>query len=182
MTVTIKGDDLVRSVADAFQFISYYHPADYIRPLAAAYQRGENPAAKDAIRQILINSRMAALGRRPICQDTGTACVFLKVGMDVRIDADRDVEALVNAGVAEAYNNVENPLRASIVRDPLFTRVNTRDNAPAVVFVELVRGDTIEVACAAKGGGSENKARFKAMEPSDSVVDWVLETLPTLGA
>ena len=182
MTVTIKGEDLVRSVADAFQFISYYHPVDYIRPLAAAYEREENPAAKDAIRQILVNSRMAALGRRPICQDTGTACVFLKVGMDVRIDSDRGLEELVNAGVAQAYNDVVNPLRASIVRDPLFTRMNTRDNAPAVVSVELVRGNTIEVACAAKGGGSENKARFKAMEPSDSVVDWVLETLPTLGA
>ncbi|MBV9654328.1 MAG: fumarate hydratase [Acetobacteraceae bacterium] len=182
MPTTIRGDDIVRSVADAFQFISYYHPADYIRPLAQAYEREENPAAKDAIRQILVNSRMAALGRRPICQDTGTACVFLKIGMDVRIDADRDLESLVNEGVARAYTNMDNPLRASMVRDPLFARINTRDNAPAVLHVDLVRGNTIEAVCAAKGGGSENKARFKSMEPSESVVDWVLETLPKLGA
>ena len=182
MPTTIKGDDIVRSVADAFQFISYYHPADYIRHLSLAYEREENPAARDAIRQILVNSRMAALGRRPICQDTGTACVFVKIGMDVHIDSALDLEALVNAGVAQAYTDSENPLRASIVRDPLFSRRNTKDNAPAVVHVDLVRGNRIEITCAAKGGGSENKARFKAMEPSDSVVDWVLETLPTLGA
>lgn len=182
MASTIKGEDLIRSISDAFQFISYYHPADYIRHLALAYDREESPAAKDAIGQILVNSRMAALGKRPICQDTGTAAVFLKVGMDVRIDADCDLEELVNQGVARAYTDASNPLRASIVRDPLFARVNTKDNAPAIVHVDLVRGSTIEVTVAAKGGGSENKARFKAMEPSDSVVDWVVETLPTLGA
>jgi fumarate hydratase class I len=182
MTTTIKGGDLVRSIADAFQFISYYHPADYIRHLARAFDREESPAAKDAIGQILINSRMAALGRRPICQDTGTAAVFLKVGMEVRIDARCDLEDLVNEGVSRAYTDTSNPLRASIVRDPLFTRVNTRDNAPAIVHVDLVKGSTIEVTVAAKGGGSENKARFKAMEPGDSVTDWVIETLSTLGA
>lgn len=182
MTTTIKGEDLVRSVADAFQFISYYHPADYIRHLAKAYEREENPAAKDAMRQILVNSRMAALGKRPICQDTGTACVFMKVGMDVRIEADGDLADLVNEGVARAYTAQSNPLRASIVFDPLFSRKNTKNNAPAVTYVELVKGNTIEVTCAAKGGGSENKAKFKAMEPSDDVVDWVLEIVPTMGA
>jgi len=182
MTTIVSGDDIVRSIADAFQFISYYHPADYIRHLAKAYDREESPAAKDAISQILINSRMAALGKRPICQDTGTAAVYLKVGMDVRIDSRCGLEELVNQGVHLAYTDASNPLRPSIVRDPLFSRRNTRDNSPASVHVDLVQGSTIEITVAAKGGGSENKARFKAMEPSDSVADWVVETVSTLGA
>jgi fumarate hydratase, class I len=182
MTAVIRGDDLVQSIADAFQFISYYHPADYIRHLAKAYEIEESPAAKDAIAQILVNSRMAALGKRPLCQDTGTAVVFLKVGMGVRFETDRALDDLVNEGVRRAYTDQANPLRASMVWDPLFNRANTRDNAPAILHTELVPGDTVEVTVAAKGGGSENKARFKAMDPSDSVVDWVVETLPTLGA
>src|SRR5215218_1068703 len=182
MTAVIRGDDLVQSIADAFQFISYYHPADYIRHLAKAYEIEESPAAKDAIAQILVNSRMAALGKRPLCQDTGTAVVFLKVGMGVRFETERALEDLVNEGVRRAYTDTSNPLRTSIVWDPLFNRANTRDNAPAILHTELVPGDTVEVTVAAKGGGSENKARFKAMDPSDSVVDWVVETLPTLGA
>ncbi|MFL5516836.1 MAG: fumarate hydratase [Gemmatimonadales bacterium] len=182
MTTVIKERDLVESIADAFQFISYYHPADYIRHLAKAYEIEESPSAKDAIAQILVNSRMSALGKRPLCQDTGTAVVFLKVGMGVRFETDRALEDLVNEGVRRAYTDPSNPLRASIVWDPLFNRVNTRDNAPAILHTELVLGSTVEVTVAAKGGGSENKARFKAMDPSDSVVDWVVETLPTLGA
>ena len=182
MTAVIRGADLVQSIADAFQFISYYHPADYIRHLAKAYEVEESLAAKDAIAQILVNSRMAALGKRPLCQDTGTAVVFLKVGMGVRFETDRALDDLVNEGVRRAYTDQANPLRASIVWDPLFNRANTRDNAPAILHTELVPGDTVEVTVAAKGGGSENKARFKAMDPSDSVVDWVVETLPTLGA
>ena len=182
MTTVVKGSDLIQSIADGFQFISYYHPADYIRHLARAYEIEESPAAKDAIAQILVNSRMSALGKRPLCQDTGTANVFLKVGMNVRFETDRALDDLVNEGVRRAYMHQDNPLRASIIWDPLFNRVNTRDNAPAVIHTELVPGDTVEVTVAAKGGGSENKARFKAMEPSDSVVDWVLETLPGMGA
>lgn len=182
MRTVVRGDDFVQSIADAFQFISYFHPADYVRHLGRAYEIEESPAAKDAIAQILVNSRMAALGKRPLCQDTGTAAVFLKVGMGVRFDTDRALEDLVNEGVRRAYTDAANPLRASIVGDPLFSRINTRDNAPAVVHTELVPGSTVEVTVAAKGGGSENKARFKAMDPSDSVVDWVIETLPTLGA
>ena len=162
---TIRDEDLVQSVADALQFISYYHPADYVRHLAQAYEREESPAAKDAIAQILVNSRMAALGRRPICQDTGTVVAFLKVGMGVRFEADRSLLDLVNEGVRRAYTDDDNPLRASMVADPLFGRVNTRDNAPAIVHVELVPGDTLEVTIAAKGGGSENKARFADPEP-----------------
>ena len=182
MTTVVRGDDLVQSIADAFQFISYYHPADYIQHLARAYEIEESPAAKDAIAQILVNSRMAALGKRPLCQDTGTAVVFLKVGMGVRFETERALDDLVNEGVRRAYTDLSNPLRASMVWDPLFNRANTRDNAPAILHTELVPGDTVEVTVAAKGGGSENKARFKAMDPSDSVVDWVVETLPTLGA
>lgn len=179
---TITEPDLIASVADALQFISYYHPADYIRPLARAYEREESPAAKDAIAQILVNSRMAALGRRPICQDTGTVVAFLKIGMGVRFDTSRSLIDLVNEGVRRAYTHEQNPLRASMVFDPLFRRENTRDNAPAIVHMELVPGDTLEITLAAKGGGSENKARFAVLNPSDSVVDWVLKTVPTLGA
>jgi fumarate hydratase class I len=169
-------------VADALQFISYYHPADYIRHLTSAYEKEESSAAKDAIAQILVNSRMAALGRRPICQDTGMVSAFLKVGMDVRFETQGSVAELINEGVRRAYTDASNPLRASIVFDPLFTRANTRDNSPAVVHTELVSGDKVEMTLAAKGGGSENKARFVTLNPSDSVVNWVVETVVGLGA
>ena len=182
MTTIIKEDDVICSVADALQFISYHHPADYIRHLAKAYEIEESPAAKDAIAQILVNSRMSALGKRPICQDTGMVSAFLKVGMNVRFETARSLADLVNEGVKRAYTHADNPLRASIIFDPLFTRTNTRDNSPAVVYTELVPGNTVEITVCAKGGGSENKARFVTLNPSDSVVDWVLETVPTLGA
>ena len=179
---TVTEEDLVTSVAEALQFISCYHPADYIRHLAQAYAREESPAARDAIAQILVNSRMAALGRRPICQDTGTVVVFVKVGMGARIATDRPLQELIDEGVRRAYGHPDNPLRASMVGHPLFGRANTGDNTPAIVHAELVAGDHVEVAIAAKGGGSENKARFGVLNPSESVVDWVLKTLPTLGA
>jgi fumarate hydratase class I len=180
--VVIQGEDIVQSVADALQFISYYHPADYLRHLKAAYEREASPAAKEAMAQILVNSRMAAMGKRPICQDTGLVVAFAKVGQDVRIASLLSLGDLVNEGVRRAYRDETNPLRASIVSDPLFGRKNTRDNTPAVLHTELVPGKTLEIALAAKGGGSENKARFTVLNPSDSVVDWVLKTLPTLGA
>ena len=179
---TVTEEDLVTSVAEALQFISCYHPADYIRHLAQAYAREESPAARDAIAQILVNSRMAALGRRPICQDTGTVVVFVKVGMGARIATDRPLQELIDEGVRRAYGHPDNPLRASMVGHPLFGRANTGDNTPAIVHAELVAGDHVEVAIAAKGGGSENKARFGVLNPSESVVDWVLKTVPTLGA
>ncbi|MEP9369001.1 fumarate hydratase [Xanthobacter sp. VNH20] len=181
-SVVIAEEDVVASVADALQYISYFHPADYIVHLAQAHAREESPAAKDAIAQILVNSRMAALGHRPICQDTGLVVAFVKVGMDVRFDTERALADLVNEGVRRAYLDADNPLRASMVEDPLFARRNTRDNAPAVVHVELVPGGTVEISLAAKGGGSENKARFATLNPSASVVDWVLKTVPELGA
>ncbi|HET9700340.1 MAG TPA: fumarate hydratase [Burkholderiales bacterium] len=181
MTV-IKQEDLIQSVADAFQFISYYHPADYIRNLHEAYKREESPAAKDAMAQILINSRMAAEGHRPICQDTGIAIAFLRVGMDVRWDAEMSVADMVNEGVRRAYTNPDNPLRASVLSDPDGKRLNTRDNTPAVTHVELVPGNRVEVIVAAKGGGSENKSKFAMLLPNDSVVDWVLSQVPTMGA
>lgn len=182
MTTIIKEDDVISSVADALQFISYYHPADYIRHLTKAYEVEENPAAKDAIAQILVNSRMSALGRRPICQDTGMVSAFVKVGMSVRFETSLSLADLINEGVKRAYTNESNPLRASIVFDPLFSRKNSRDNTPAVVHTELVHGDHLEITLCAKGGGSENKARFVTLNPSDSVVDWVLDTIPKLGA
>lgn len=182
MTTTIREADFIESIADAFQFISYYHPLDFVQAMAEAYENEQNPAAKDAIAQILTNSRMAAEGHRPICQDTGIAVVFLKVGMNVRFDTTKSLQELVDEGVRRAYTNPENPLRASIVRDPAGKRQNTRDNTPAVVHFELVPGDTVEVICAAKGGGSENKAKLAMLNPSDSIVDWVLKTVPTLGA
>jgi fumarate hydratase class I len=178
----IREADLVQSVADALQFISYYHPSDYIEHLARAYEREQSPAAKDAIAQILTNSRMCAEGKRPICQDTGIVNVFLKVGMDLRWEADRSVLEMVNEGVRRAYNHPDNRLRASVVDDPLFARRNTRDNTPAIVHVELVPGDRLDVTVAAKGGGSENKSKFVMLNPSDSIVDWVLKTVPTMGA
>ena len=179
---TIREEDFVTSVADAFQFISYYHPADYIRDLWAAYQREESPAAKDAMAQILINSRMAAEGHRPICQDTGIAIAFIKVGMNVRWDTKKSLEELVNEGVRRAYTDKDNPLRASMLADPDGKRRTTGDNTPAVTHVELVAGDKVEVIVAAKGGGSENKSKFACLLPSDSIVDWVLGLVPTMGA
>ena len=179
---TIRQEDFIQSVADAFQFISYYHPADYIRDLWAAYQREESPAAKDAMAQILINSRMSAEGHRPICQDTGIAIAFIRVGMDVRWDTKMSLEQLVNEGVRRAYTDRDNPLRASMLADPDGKRRTTGDNTPAVTHVELVPGDKVEVIVAAKGGGSENKSKFAMLLPSDSIVDWVLSIVPTMGA
>ena len=179
---TIKQEDFISSVADAFQYISYYHPVDYIKALHEAYLNEASPAAKDAIAQILINSRMAAEGHRPICQDTGIAIAFIKVGMDVRWDTKLSLEQLVNEGVGRAYSDVNNPLRGSILTDPDGKRINTGNNTPAVTHVELVPGDKVEVTVAAKGGGSENKSRFAMLLPSDSVVDWVVQQLPTMGA
>ena len=179
---TIKQDDLIQSVADALQYISYYHPVDYITHLAAAYEREESPAAKDAMAQILINSRMAAEGHRPLCQDTGIVTVFLKVGMNVRWDATMSLEDMVNEGVRRAYNDPDNKLRASVLADPAGKRTNTKDNTPAVINVSIVPGDTVDVIVAAKGGGSEAKSKFAMLNPSDSIVDWVLKTVPTMGA
>ena len=178
----IKRTDLVRSVADALQFISYYHPADYLRALGRAYERERSPAARDAIAQILTNSRMCAEGHRPICQDTGIVNVFLKLGMGVRFDFDSSIEDVVNEGVRQAYLDPDNKLRASVLEDPLFSRKNTGDNTPAVIHVQMVPGDRLEVDVAAKGGGSEAKAKFVMLNPSDSIADWVLKTVPTMGA
>ena len=178
----IKQEDFIQSIADAFQYISYYHPLDYIKALGEAYKREESPAAKDAIAQILTNSRMAAEGHRPICQDTGIAVVFLKVGQNLKWDATMSVQEMVNEGVRRAYLNPDNKLRASVLLDPAGARKNSKDNTPAVVHYEIVEGDELEVICAAKGGGSENKTKFYALNPSDSIVDWVLKTVPTMGA
>ncbi len=183
MTTTIQHDDLVESVAAALQYISYYHPADYIAHLARAYEREQSPAAKDAIAQILTNSRMCAEGRRPICQDTGIVNVFLKIGMDVRFAGfPGSIEDAVNEGVRRAYNHPDNKLRASILNDPIFERKNTKDNTPAVIHMTVVPGNTVDVIVAAKGGGSENKSKFVMMNPNDSIVDWVLKTVPQMGA
>ncbi|MBX9868401.1 MAG: fumarate hydratase [Burkholderiaceae bacterium] len=179
----IKRDDLIESIAAALQYISYYHPADYIAHLARAYEAEQSPAAKDAIAQILTNSRMCAEGRRPICQDTGIVNVFLKIGMSVRFEGfTGSIVDAVNEGVRQAYNFPDNVLRASIVADPLFERKNTKDNTPAVVHMELVPGNTVDIQVAAKGGGSENKSKFAMLNPSDSLIDWVLKTVPTMGA
>ena len=179
---TIRQEDFIQSVADAFQFISYYHHKDYIDNLFEAYQKEQSPAAKDAMAQILINSRMAAEGHRPICQDTGVSIAFIKVGMDVRWDTKMSLEQLVNEGVRRAYTDKDNPLRASMLADPDGKRKTTGDNTPAVTHVELVPGDKVEVIVAAKGGGSENKSKFACLLPSDSIVDWVLGLMPTMGA
>ena len=179
---TIRQEDFIQSVADALQYISFYHPKDYIAHLARAYEREQSPAAKDAIAQILTNSRMCAEGRRPVCQDTGIVNVFLKIGMDVHWDARLSIADMVNEGVRRGYLNPDNKLRASIVDDPIFGRKNTKDNTPAVIHMELVLGNTVDVNVAAKGGGSENKAKFTMLNPSDSIVDWVLQTVPTMGA
>ena len=183
MTTIIREADLIESVADALQYISYYHPMDYIRALGAAYEAEQGPAAKDAIAQILTNSRMCAEGHRPICQDTGIVTVFVKWGQDCRFaDGSRSLQEIVDEGVRRAYLHPENKLRASILADPAFGRVNTKDNTPSVLHVELVPGNHVDVTVAAKGGGSENKSKFKMMNPSDSIVDWVLETVPQMGA
>jgi len=183
MTVTIKTADLIESVADALQFISYYHPMDYIRALGKAYAAEKSPAAKDAIAQILTNSKMCAEGHRPICQDTGIVNVFVKWGMDCRLDdTSESMQEIVDEGVRRAYLHPENKLRASILADPAFTRRNTKDNTPSVLHVEMVPGDKVSVDVAAKGGGSENKTKFKMMNPSDNIVDWVLEMVPLMGA
>jgi fumarate hydratase class I len=183
MPTTIQHDDLVESIASALQFISYYHPADYIAHLARAYEREQSPAAKDAIAQILTNSKMSATGHRPICQDTGIVNVFLKVGMDVRFEGFKGgLEDAINEGVRRGYEHPDNTLRASVVADPHFARKNTKDNTPAVIFTELVAGDKVDITVAAKGGGSENKSKMAMLNPSDSIVDWVLKTVPTMGA
>ena len=179
---TIREADLIESVADALQYISYYHPMDYIRALGVAYEAEQSPAAKDAIAQILTNSRMCAEGHRPICQDTGIVNVFIEWGQDCRLESDRSMQDVVDEGVRRAYNNPENKLRASILADPAFTRRNTRDNTPCVLSVTMVPGRKVSVDVAAKGGGSENKSKFKMMNPSDSIVDWVVEMLPQMGA
>jgi fumarate hydratase class I len=180
---TIKREDFVSSIADALQFISYYHPKDYLQHLARAYEREQSPAAKDAIAQILTNSRMSAQGHRPICQDTGIVNVFLKIGMNVKFEGfDAGVSDAVNEGVRRGYLNPDNLLRGSVLADPQFSRKNTKDNSPAVINMELVPGDTIDINVAAKGGGSENKSKFIMMNPSDSLVDWVMKTVPTMGA
>ncbi len=178
----IREDDFVASIADALQYIAVYHPPSFIQALADSYAKEESLAARDAIAQILINSRMAAFGRRPICQDTGVVNVFVKIGMGARIESERPVADLVNEAVRQAYTHPDNPLRASLVRDPLFERINTRDNTPAVVHFEMVAGDSITVTVAAKGGGSENKAKFVNLAPAASVTDWVVQTVETLGA
>jgi fumarate hydratase, class I len=179
---TIRKADLIQSVADALQFISYYHPADYIRALGRAYEREQSAAAKDAIAQILTNSRMCAEGHRPICQDTGIVNVFLKIGMKVRFDFDSSLEDAVNEGVRRAYMDPDNRLRASVLDESDFGRKNTKDNTPAVINVQMVAGDKLEVDVAAKGGGSEAKAKFVMLNPSDSISDWVVKTVPTMGA
>ena len=178
----ISAEDFIASIADGFQYISYYHPLDYISALGAAYEREESPAAKDAIAQILTNSRMCAEGKRPICQDTGIATVFLKIGMKVQFDTELSLQALVDEGVRRAYLHPDNKLRASVLADPAGKRQNTKDNTPAVVHVEMVPGHTVDVTVAAKGGGSEAKSKFAMLNPSDSIVDWVLKTVPTMGA
>jgi len=183
----IRQEDFIASVAAALQYISYYHPVNFIASLNKAYELEQSPAARDAIAQILINSRMCAEGHRPICQDTGIVTAFLKVGMDARFEPDageecKDVQQMVDEGVRRAYLDADNKLRASILADPAGKRTNTKDNTPACVNVELVKGATVEVTVAAKGGGSEAKAKFIMLNPSDSIVEWVLKTVPTMGA
>ncbi|MFC3150203.1 fumarate hydratase [Litoribrevibacter euphylliae] len=181
MTV-IRQDDLIDSVADALQYISYYHPKDFIDAVHEAYQREESQAAKDSMAQILINSRMCAEGKRPLCQDTGIVTVFVKVGMDVQWDAEMSLEDMINEGVRRAYTHPDNVLRASILADPAGKRQNTKDNTPAVIHTQIVSGNTVDVQVAAKGGGSENKSKMVMLNPSDSIVDWVVKTVPTMGA
>ena len=180
---TIKADDLITSVADSLQFISYYHPLDFVAAVHDAYRKEESPAAKDALAQILVNSRMCAEGRRPICQDTGIVTVFVSIGMDVRWDdTGVSIADMINEGVRRAYTWPDNVLRPSIMADPAGARNNTGDNTPAVIHMEVVPGDKVEVHLAAKGGGSENKAKMAMLNPSDSIADWVVDVVPTLGA
>lgn len=182
MTTVIRQENIIASVADALQFISYYHPKDFIDALYAAYQKEANPAAKDAIAQILVNSRMCAEGHRPICQDTGIVTAFVNVGMDTHVEGDMSFDDIINEGVRQAYKNAENVLRASILEDPDGSRKNTGDNTPAVIHYKMVPGNTIDIHVAAKGGGSEAKSKFAMLNPSDSVVDWVLSVVPMMGA
>lgn len=182
MTTVIKQDDLIVSIKEALQFISYYHPIDFIQAVNRAYEAEANPAAKDAMAQILINSRMCAEGHRPICQDTGIVNVFMNVGLDVKFDLTMSLDDAINEGVRQGYLESTNVLRASILRDPAFGRKNTGDNTPAVIHYKLVPGDKVEVMVAAKGGGSENKSKLAMLNPSDNIVDWVLKTVPTMGA
>ena len=179
---TIRQDDFIQSLQNALQYISYYHPIDFVRAMHAAYQREQSPAARDAIAQILVNSRMCAEGHRPICQDTGIVTAFLEVGMGVRWDSSLSVEDMVNEAVRRAYLDPDNPLRASIVADPAGTRRNTGDNSPAVTHLRLVPGERVSITLAAKGGGSENKARFAILNPSDDLALWVVEQVPGMGA
>ncbi|MEZ8758846.1 fumarate hydratase [Vibrio splendidus] len=181
MTV-IRKQDVISSVADALQYISYYHPLDFVQALEKAYEKEESQAAKDAIAQILINSRMSAEGHRPICQDTGIVTCFVNIGMDVRWETDQTVQQMVDEGVRQAYNNPDNPLRASVLMDPAGKRVNTKDNTPAVVHINMVPGNKVEIQIAAKGGGSENKTKMVMLNPSDDIAEWVEKTLPTMGA
>lgn len=178
----IKTQDFIESVADALQYISYYHPEDYIRALAAAYEKEASPAARDAIAQILTNSRMCAEGKRPLCQDTGIVVAFVKIGMQAQFEGDMTIEQMVNEGVRRAYLHPDNTLRASIVNDPAGARKNTKDNTPAITHIEMVAGDIVEVQVAAKGGGSENKSKLVMLNPNESIVDWVLEVVPKMGA
>ena len=186
MTIVYQ-EDFIQSIADALQYISYYHPLDYIQALGRAYDAEQSPAAKDAIAQILTNSRLCAEGKRPLCQDTGIVVAFVKVGMQVQWNVKlgstlMDIEQMVNAGVSRAYLLPDNKLRASIVSDPAGKRANTRDNTPAIVHISLVAGDKVEVSIAAKGGGSENKAKLAMLNPNDNIVDWILEVVPQMGA
>ena len=181
MTV-IRKQDVISSVADALQYISYYHPLDFVQALEKAYEKEESQAAKDAIAQILINSRMSAEGHRPICQDTGIVTCFVNIGMDVRWETDQTVQQMVDEGVRQAYNNPDNPLRASVLMDPAGERINTKDNTPAVVHINMVPGNKVEIQIAAKGGGSENKTKMVMLNPSDDIAEWVEKTLPTMGA
>ena len=178
----IKQEHLVESIYSSLQYISYYHSPDFIKAMVLAYEKETNQSAKNAISQILINSKMCALGKRPICQDTGIVNVFIEVGMDVTWDSELSLEEMVNEGVRRAYNDSNNLLRASIVSDPLFSRKNTQDNTPAVIHIKLVKGNTLDITVAAKGGGSENKSKFTVLNPDDNLTDWVLKTIPTMGA
>jgi fumarate hydratase class I len=178
----IRQDDVIRSVADALQFISYYHPVDFIRAMREAWEKEESPAAKAALTQVLVNSRMCALGKRPICQDTGIVIAFVEVGMDVQWDADMSLDDMINEGVRQGYQHPDNVLRASVLNDPDGSRANTKDNTPAVIHYKVVSGDTVSIEIAAKGGGSEAKAKFAMLNPSDSIVDWVLSVVPAMGA
>ena len=178
----IKQEHLIESIHSALQYISYYHSSDFINAMVSAYTRESHQSAKNAIEQILINSKMCALGKRPICQDTGIVNVFVEVGMNVEWDSELSIEDMINEGVRRAYNEPDNRLRASIVSDPLFSRKNTQDNTPAVIHTKLVKGEKLEITVAAKGGGSENKSKFTVLNPDDNLTDWVLNTIPTMGA